>query len=87
MTASPALLAWLFGNGTNSGRRGASPKGACQVECPLRGDPSPEGATPDVSDRSCDALDGAQPAVGQRGGEVLGFRPEVGDEGLQSDRG
>jgi hypothetical protein len=37
-----------------------------------------------VSDRSCEALDGAQPAVGQRGGEVLGFRLEVGDEGQGS---
>src|SRR5580704_3264490 len=39
-----------------------------------------------VSDRSCYALDGAQPAVGQRGGEVLRLRLEVGDKGLQSDR-
>jgi hypothetical protein len=41
---------------------------------------------PDVSDRSCDALDGAQPAIGQRGGEVLGFRREAGDEDPQPDR-
>ena len=52
----------------------------------LRSDGSRPGRTDGVSDRSCDALDGAQPAVGQRGGEVLGFRLEVGDEGLQSDR-
>jgi hypothetical protein len=39
-----------------------------------------------VSDRSGDALDRAQLAVCQRGGEVAGFRLEVGDEGLQSDR-
>ena len=35
-------------------------------------------APPDASDRSGDAPDGAQPAVCQRGGEVCGFRPEVG---------
>ena len=29
---NPALLARLFGNGTNPGRRGASPEGACRVE-------------------------------------------------------
>jgi len=28
----PALLARLFGNSTNAGRRGASPEGACLVE-------------------------------------------------------
>ena len=43
-------------------------------------------APPDASDRSRDALDDAQPAVCQRGGEVCGFRLEVGDEGVQSDR-
>src|SRR6266851_690445 len=35
----------LRGNGTNPGRRGASPEGACRVEYRCRGDPSPEGAT------------------------------------------
>ena len=30
---SPALLARLFGNGTDSRLRGASPEGACRVEC------------------------------------------------------
>ena len=29
---SPALLVRLFGNGTNPGRRGASPEGACRAE-------------------------------------------------------
>ena len=33
MQVGPALLARLLGNGMNSGRRGASPEGACQVEC------------------------------------------------------
>jgi len=31
--AARALLARLFGNGTNPGRRGASPEGACRLEC------------------------------------------------------
>src|SRR5579863_1667193 len=44
-TASPARLARLFGNGMNSGRRGASPEGACRVECHRRTGPSPEGGT------------------------------------------
>jgi len=33
MAVSLALVARLLGNGTNPGRRGASPKGARRVEC------------------------------------------------------
>ena len=35
---------------------------------------------------SCDALDGLQPSVGEPLGEVVGFRGELGDEGVQSER-
>src|SRR5215472_6137308 len=57
-------------------------RGRCAgLTCPRRA----AAACPDASDRSRDALDGAQPAVRQRGGEVCGLRLEVGDEGLQSD--
>jgi hypothetical protein len=42
MAVSPALVAWLFGNGTKAGRRGASPKGACRVECRRGAIPHPK---------------------------------------------
>src|SRR5579859_2460224 len=58
-------------------------RGRCAgLSCPRRA----VAACPDLSDRSCEALDGAQTAVFQRGGEVAGFQLEVGDEGLQPDR-